>query len=194
MEITSQMECLRDHPNSITNDLFLTLNLWNFGWCSGVWINVRHHTLTEEKMIDRKAFTVLGLGLALAFLVLPDARASEIDQATKLTFSQSVQIPGQVLRAGTYWFTVDPTPGSKIVRIFSQDRLTLYATLQTVSAQYLEPSKETEITFADRGSMQPEAIVTWFYPGRTIGHEFLYSKNYQKEIAQAKQHTVAAGE
>jgi hypothetical protein len=56
-------------------------------------------------MINRKAFVVLGLALA-SLLVLSDAHASEIDQATKLTFSQSVQIPGQVLPAGTYWFVV----------------------------------------------------------------------------------------
>ena len=143
-------------------------------------------------MIDRKAFAVLGLALA-SLIVLPNAHASEIDQATKLTFSQSVQIPGRVLPAGTYWFMVDPTPSSHIVRIFSQDRSTLYATLLTTSAEYRDPSEGTEITFANRRSMQPEAIVTWFYPGRTIGHEFLYSKQDQTEIAQAKQYTVSAG-
>jgi hypothetical protein len=147
----------------------------------------------EDHMIDRKAFAVLGLALA-SLGVLPNAHASELDQATKLTFNQSVQIPGRVLPAGTYWFSVDSTPGSHIVRIFSQDRSTVYATLQTISAEYREPTKNTEITFADRGSMQPEAIVTWFYPGRTIGHEFLYTKHDQKEIAQAKQHTIVAGE
>jgi Protein of unknown function (DUF2911) len=144
-------------------------------------------------MINRKVFATLGLLLAFG-IMLPVTRASEMDQATKLTFSQSVQIPGRVLPAGTYWFMVDPIPGSHIVRIFSEDRSTVYATLQTISAEYLEPSKDTEVTFADRGSMQPEAIVTWFYPGRTIGHEFLYSKQDQKEIAQAKQHTVVGGD
>ena len=144
-------------------------------------------------MINRKAFAVFGLALA-SLIVLSNARATELDQATKLTFSRSVQIPGQVLPAGTYWFVVDAAPGSHIVRIFSQDRLTVYATLQTISSEHLDPSEGTEITFADRRSMQPEAIVTWFYPGHTIGHEFVYSKQDQKEIAQAKQRTVAAGE
>ena len=144
-------------------------------------------------MIDRKAFAVLGLALA-SLIVLPNAHASEIDQATKLTFSQSVQIPGRVLPAGTYWFMVDPTPSSHIVRIFSQDRSTLYATLLTIPAENRDRSGETEITFADRGSMQPEAVVTWFYPGRADGHEFLYAKQDQKEIAQATRRTVAAGD
>src|ERR1700722_1274755 len=117
-------------------------------------------------MIDKKAFAVLGLALA-SLIVLPNAHASETDQATKLTFSQSVQIPGQVLPAGTYWFLATPDP--QVVRIFSEDRSTCYATLQTISAEQLVPSDKTEITFAERASMRPEAIVTWFYPGRTIG-------------------------
>lgn len=144
-------------------------------------------------MSDRKSFAALGLALA-SLVVLPGTHASEMDQATKLTFRQSVKIPGRVLPAGTYWFVVGPTSDSHIVRITSPDQLTVYATLQTISSEHRNPSERTEITLATRGSMQPEAIVTWFYPGRTIGHEFVYSKQDQKEIAQAKQHTVAAGE
>jgi hypothetical protein len=143
-------------------------------------------------VIDRKAFVVLGLALA-SLVVLSNAHASEIDEATKLTFSQAVQIPGRVLPAGTYLFVVDPIPSGPIIRIFNQDRSECYATLQTISAEHLKPSEKTDITFAERASMQPEAIVTWFYPGRTIGHEFLYSKRDREEIAQAKQHTVHMG-
>jgi hypothetical protein len=145
-------------------------------------------------MITRKAFAVLGLALA-SLMAVSNAHASEIDQATELTFSQSVQIPGKVLPAGTYWFVLDVGPISNlnIVRIFSEDRLTLYATLDTIPAEQSEEADDTEITFANRASMQPGAIVTWFYPGRTIGHEFLYSKQEEKEIAQAKQYTVVAG-
>ena len=145
--------------------------------------------MEEKEMINRKAFAVLGLALA-SLLALPNAQASEQDQATKLTFSQSVEIPGRVLPAGTYWFMVDPNSSSHIVRIFSQDRSTLYATLLTTSSEQQHPSEGTEVTFASRMPMQPEAIVTWFYPGQTIGHEFLYSKHDQKELAQAKQHTI----
>jgi hypothetical protein len=143
-------------------------------------------------MIKRKLFVV---GLALGFLAtLPAARASEEDQATKLTFSQSVQLPGRVLPAGTYWFLMKPAADAKIVRIFSSDKSILYASLQTVSAEHLQPVEKTEITFAARGVMQPEAIVTWFYPGRSIGHEFIYSKQQEKEIARDKQHVVITGD
>ena len=52
-----------------------------------------------------KAFITLGLALAFV-MMLPSARASERDQATEITFNQSVQIPGRVLPAGTFWFVV----------------------------------------------------------------------------------------
>ncbi len=144
-------------------------------------------------MINRKLF-VAALMLAF-FTMLPAARASEEDQATKLTFSNSVQIPGRVLAAGTYWFVVDPGSSYKVIRIFSSDRSTLYATLETASAEHLEAVDKTEITFvADRGGMQPEAIVTWFYPGRTIGQQFIYSKQQEKQIARNKQHTIITGD
>jgi hypothetical protein len=145
-----------------------------------------------RKMTNRKLFVV---GLALAFLtILPAARASEFDQATKLTFSQSVQVPGRVLPAGTYWFIAEPNTDSKIVQVFSEDRLTVYASILTVPDESRVPVDETAITFAQRGAMEPEAILTWFYPGRSIGHQFVYSKQQEKALAQNSQRTVLAGD
>jgi hypothetical protein len=141
-------------------------------------------------MINRKVFVVFGLALA-SLLVFSNAQASDLDQATKLTFSQSVQIPGQVLPAGTYWFVV-LTPNA--VRILNSDQSKVVATLLTNSAEVLTPADKTTVTFADRGSMQPGAIVTWFYPGRLEGHQFVYSNQERKEIAQATLHTVASGD
>jgi len=139
-------------------------------------------------MMHRKLFIVV---LALAFLTtVPAARAAE---DTKLTFSQSVQIPGRVLAAGTYWFILE-NPGSHVVRIFSEDRSTLYATIIAASAENQEPANQTSITFAGQGAMHPQAIVTWFYPGRTIGHQFIYSKQQEKEFAKNDQHTFVTGD
>ncbi len=141
-------------------------------------------------MINRKAVAVFVLALA-SLMVLPNAHASEFDQATKFTFSQPVQIPGRVLPAGTYWFLV-PSPNT--IQIFNSDRSKVYATLLTNSAESPKPADKSTVTLAERGSMQPGAIVTWFYPGRTIGHEFRYSKQDQKEIALAKQRTIVSGD
>jgi hypothetical protein len=80
-----------------------------------------------------------------------------------------------------------------LVRIFNADRTELFATVFTISAERPQATGNTAFTFADRGSAGPEAIVTWFYPGDTIGHEFLYPKQAEKELASAKLVTVVAG-
>jgi hypothetical protein len=80
-------------------------------------------------MNTRKAFITLSLVLA-SLVMLPVAHADEWDQASKLTFSQSVQIPGRVLPAGTYWFILaDSIADRNIVQIFNSDRSMLYATI-----------------------------------------------------------------
>ena len=140
----------------------------------------------------QKKLTILATMLAF-LIMLPVARASEEDQATKLTFNKAVQIPGRILPAGTYWFVLlDANAAPKVVQIYNSDRSTLYATILTNDAERPNPTDNTAITFADRGSMQPETIVTWFYPGYTSGHEFVYSHREEQELAQVKRRTVMA--
>jgi hypothetical protein len=144
-------------------------------------------------MNNRKAISVLGLLLAF-LIILPAARADEYDQASQLTFSQPVQIPGRVLPAGTYWFVVaDISIANRtIIQIFNFDRSMLYATVSTITAQRAQQFDHTELTFAERDSMQPGAILTWFYPGRKTGHEFVYPAQDERELASAKHQTVVA--
>ena len=143
-------------------------------------------------MNTRKAFITAGLVLA-SLIMLPVAHADELDQASQLTFSQSVQIPGRVLPAGTYWFVLADTVGNRnIIQVFNSDRSTLYATVFAVTAERSHPSDNTTITFAKRESMPTNAIVTWFYPGDNSGHEFVYSKSEEKELARAKHQTITA--
>jgi hypothetical protein len=136
------------------------------------------------------------LALLLAFLIiLPAARADQGNQATKVTFNQAVQIPGRVLPARTYWFILPEDVNEHYqVRIFNADRTMLYATVFTNSAQRVQATGNSTFTFAERGSSQPQAIVTWFYPGDTTGHEFLYPKQVEKELAKDRHDTVVAGD
>ena len=71
------------------------------------------------------------LALLVAFLILlPAARADQANQATKVTFSQAVQIPGRVLPAGTYWFMLPEEVNEHYqVRIYNADRTMIYATV-----------------------------------------------------------------
>jgi len=136
------------------------------------------------------------LALLLAFLiVLPAARADQANQATRVTFSQAVQIPGRVLPAGTYWFILPENVSEHYeVRILNADQTMVYATVFTTNAERAQTTSHGSFTFAERGSSQAPALVTWFYPGNTTGHEFLYPKQVQKEIAKDKRDTVVAGD
>jgi Protein of unknown function (DUF2911) len=136
------------------------------------------------------------IALSLAFLMaLPAARADEENQATKVTFNQPVQIPGRVLAAGTYWFMLPNNADENYqVRIYNADRTVFYGTVLTINAERLQVTDKSAFTFATQDSAQPKALVTWFYPGETIGHEFLYPKQVSKELAKAKQVTVVAGD
>jgi hypothetical protein len=146
----------------------------------------------EELMNTKRKLTIFATMLAF-LIMLPVARASEEDQATMLTFNTAVQIPGRVLPAGTYWFiTPEINTAPYVVQIFNADRSTLYATISTISAERLKPTDNTAITFADRGPMQPETIVSWFYPGKDFGHEFVYSNSEEQKLAQVKHYTVMA--
>jgi hypothetical protein len=58
----------------------------------------------------------------------------------------------------------------------------------------VQATGRSAFTFAERGSSQAQAIVTWFYPGSTRGHEFLYPKQVQQELAKDKHDTVVAGD
>ncbi len=146
-----------------------------------------------NKVAVVKSFATIALLLA-CLIVLPAARADQSNQATKVTFSQPVQIPGRVLPAGTYWFELPENINQHyLVRIYNADRTTLYATLFAANSEHSRATDSTVFGLAERGSARPPAIVTWFYPGETTGHEFLYPKQVEKELANAKLATVMAG-
>jgi hypothetical protein len=143
-------------------------------------------------MNTRKAIGILGLLLAFA-IIQPTARADEYDQASQLNFSQPVQIPGHVLPAGTYWFELANTQYPRnIVNIYSSDRSTLYATVITINTESLTAPDKTTITFAEREPTQPQTLVSWFYPGDSTGHQFVYSPTEEHELAQVKHYTIMA--
>jgi hypothetical protein len=143
-------------------------------------------------MIIRKMISILGLALAIA-IVSPVLRADEANQATKVTFSQPVQIPGRVLPAGSYWIQLARTGNPGVVQIVS-DQHEVVATLLTISRERQEPTGHSEFVLAKQGDGKAEAIVAWFYPNRTEGHEFLYPKAERQELARGTKENVVAGD
>jgi len=140
-------------------------------------------------MTFSKLSMIAGFIIAFALIFELTAHADEENQMTKISFSEAVQVPGTVLPAGTYQFVLARNESNQsIVQIFNADGTRLYATVQTVPAERRRETDGTSITLAQRPDGQPDALVTWFYPGSGTGHEFLYSKQEEKELTQdAKQ-------
>jgi hypothetical protein len=142
-----------------------------------------------------KLYIALGLIVALGLFFELTAHADEANQETRITFSAPIQIPGQVLPAGTYIFQLaDPNNSQDVVRIFNADRSVLYAIVETVSTERTNPTGATAITLAERESGKPDVLVNWFYPDNTIGHEFIYPKQQEQEIAQARRETFVVNQ
>jgi hypothetical protein len=138
--------------------------------------------------------TVFTLWLMLAFTIMfPVVRADDWNQAARFTFSQPVQIPGQVLSAGTYFFRLADSNDRHLVQIFREDR-SLVVTLYSVPRLRDGRDVQVAITLANRGKAQPQAIVAWFFAGETQGHEFLYPNQEEHELAHASQKTFVSGD
>jgi hypothetical protein len=147
--------------------------------------------------MSRKALCIsFGAVLALAFMVLaPATRADDWDQASQFTFNRPVQLPeNTVLPAGTYWFVL--TDGgvspAEMVQIFNKDRTQVLATMNTISTIRPEMTDHGELIFAEQPGKQAVALISWFYPNRLAGHEFVYSPREEERLSKNEQITVMA--
>lgn len=142
--------------------------------------------------MNSKKLLIAGLFLVLICVAMPSSLfADEYNQATKLTFKEAVEVPGQVLAAGTYWFALmDSSSDRNIVQIWNENRSQLMATIFTVADYRFQPTGKTIVNFEERPGDQPEAIQAWFYPGETFGHEFVYPKTRAVSLAQQIQQPV----
>jgi hypothetical protein len=138
----------------------------------------------------------IAVGVIVAFILFFElaAHANEANQATEITFSQPIQVPGQVLPAGSYLFKLLNTDDLNIVQILSSDGTHLYATLETVPSGSRQVPDDTTVTIAEQGAGKPDVLLKWFYPGDEVGHEFVYSNQFEKEMAQDKQQEVVANQ
>lgn len=140
-----------------------------------------------------KAKVILLVGLGFLGGMLPRAIADESDQKTTFTFSGPVEIPGQVLLAGTYVFKLaDSESDRDIVQVFNKDETQLYGTFLAIPDQRLRPAGKPIITFEEAAAGSPEAVKAWFYPGEEYGHQFVYPKPQALALAKANNTPVAS--
>jgi hypothetical protein len=133
---------------------------------------------------------VAALVMAIGF----SAKADTLNKLTYLTFSQPVELPGNVtLPAGTYAFTLMDTFGYRhIVQVFDKDRTHLYATILAIPNYRVGVTDKTVIRFSETAAGAPNAIKEWFYPGDNFGQEFVYPKSRAVELAKASNEPVPA--
>jgi hypothetical protein len=136
-----------------------------------------------------KVIAVVCMGVIGA--ILPQARADESNQKTVIKFSGPVEIPGQVLSAGTYVFKLAESMADRnVVQVFNKKENHLYGTFLTIPDYRMKPSGKPIVTFEERAAGSPEAVRAWFYPGDDYGHEFVYPKAKAVELAKANHRPV----
>jgi len=135
-----------------------------------------------------KSICAAGLALGLLGGV---AMAQTHDKRTTFTFNRPISLPGVSLPAGTYLFRiVDTTTTRKVIQVLSEDGKTPYAMLHSIPDVRLEASASPEVRFLETAKGAPSAVKTWWYPGETIGYEFIYPKEQARLLARASSEPV----
>jgi len=145
-----------------------------------------------------RALRLTAGAIALAALTAPAAQAQDTAEARRLTilsFSEPVQLPGKTLAAGKYRFEMaDINNAAHTVRVLSEDGKTVIGTFHTIpstQAQRDLRSQDSLVMFSERPAGQPQAAREWYYPGRSIGEEFVYPRAQALTIAKANNTSVA---
>ena len=123
--------------------------------------------------------------VASALLALPLSAAAQGPAArtrsSRLASRSSCRT--KTLPAGTYLFQLVDSPSNRhIVRVMSQDRKETFATLMAIPYYSNDrPSDQPQVRFMETPAQAAgggaNAIKIWFYPGTTVGHEFIYPRS-----------------
>jgi len=143
-------------------------------------------------MIER-AITIAVAVAVLGGLAAPAARAQDVSTKAVLTFSRPVEIPGQVLPAGTYTFALsDAMSDRHIVQVLSADQSRVVAIVMTIPNYRLAFSGDAVITFTELPAGSGEALRAWRYPGSALGHELVYPRPRAVQLARRANAVVPA--
>ena len=108
--------------------------------------------------------------------------ASPLTRKTRVTFSQSVRVPGTVLNAGTYYFE-SPHPNKQTIVRISDETGKMITQVMGV-ADFTNKRNHDIIMFGNQDCGM-NAIKAWFYPGSGMGVRFVYPEDEAAKIAAA---------
>ena len=148
-----------------------------------------------------RALRLTAGAIALAAFIAPAAQAqdtAEVRRLTILSFSEPVQLPGKTLPAGKYRFEMaDVNSAAHVVRVLSEDGKTVIGTFHTIPSTQPQRdlrNQDSLVMFSERPAGQPQAAREWYYPGRSIGEEFVYPRAQALSLAKANNTSVAVEE
>lgn len=143
--------------------------------------------------ISRAILAIFTVALLMAAFAAGAGADTKFSKRTVVTFSQPVEIPGQVLPSGTYTIEVYESFGNRnIVRIYNADRSKLIATVLAIPNRRITPTGDNVIKFTERPGNAPDALKAWFYPGESSGQEFVYPKARAVELAEVTHESIPA--
>jgi hypothetical protein len=106
--------------------------------------------------------------------------ASPLTRKTRVTFSQSVRVPGTVLNAGTYYFESAHPNKQTIVRISDENGKMI---TQVMGVADFTNKRNHDIIIFGNQDCGMNAIKAWFYPGSGTGVRFVYPEDEAATIA-----------
>ncbi len=110
------------------------------------------------RFVKLTSFSILITLCVLGALTVPNARADERDKKTTLTFNEPVHVPGTMLSAGTYVFTLTDTSDRTVVQIWNEDETKLITTILAIADYREKTPDKTIVSFDERPAGQPEAL------------------------------------
>jgi hypothetical protein len=135
--------------------------------------------------MKRVTFIMTALVVAVLAVLTSRVAAQEtnVQEVTYLTFSNTVEMPGVTLPAGTYMFRLADTPSRNVVQVLDRDGKDIRGQWLFVQSERPPVSGDTVIMFKENRAGATPAIQYWYFPGEKIGKEFIYPKEQAEKIA-----------
>ena len=137
----------------------------------------------------RRLVQVNLVAMAACMGMVVSAQAQVAEERMTLKFDTPLMVPGATLPPGTYVFRESKT-GEDIVQIYNEDETRLMATTIAVPAIREDVDGDPVVTIQRTSATMAPALSKVFYPGRKYGHEFVYSEEQARKLADETRQIV----
>ena len=136
-------------------------------------------------------FTACVVAVLAVFVANTRAQSPDTNDRTFMTFNTRVELPGVTLEPGEYEFRIAPMSDSRdVVQVLKKDDSKVIGQWTFVQSQRPRATDDTVVMFKEKPEGGIPAVQYWYYPGRTVGKEFIYPKDQAQRIAARTGETV----